>query len=619
MVAAQVGAPPQQPPSERLIPVGTATLSGTVSSSDGRGVKGVRVTVSGQVPQNMARGAAAIDVGMRGGVPGGGIPVTTRGSVPTSLTRATMTDANGQFSFPRMPAGQFMVSVQHQQFLSGSYGQRRSGGAGAWLSLADGQQLDIKVPIQRGGVISGRVVGPEGEPVFGVQLRAWRYSFASGFKRLLTANYATADDRGNYRIFGLQPGEYLVSAMPSGGFDPLSGMTPFDLVERAIASGRAVAPKIAGQTPTVSVQIPAFQAGQYVPAPGYLQTFAPSAMMPSDATAITVGADQERTGVDIVVRFTLAGMVQGDVVMPTDPAVHVHLTLINDDQTMESGENQARADTNGKFYFRGVRPGRYTVAAMTVPAPTQTVPGQPQPQVTLTDAQKLWGRVPVSVSGDGTVSVNVTLRPGRSISGVVLFEMSRPPDLARSKVSVVLAPAPTSPPTYYVQPPQAQVGPDGQFTFTGVGPGTYILRVTSSGTMKSAVISGQDTLDFPLEFTAENDVTGAVLTVTDAPTELSGTLTDMTGKPVTDYQVLAVATDNRYWTPASRRVVLARTGLDGRYSVRALPAGTYSVCVVTDIEPGAQYDPEFLKSILPASVPVTISDGGKVVQDLRVR
>ena len=137
--------------------------------------------------------------------------------------------------------------------------------------------------------------------------------------------------------------------------------------------------------------------------------------------------------------------------------------------------------------------------------------------------------------------------------------------------------------------------------------------------MKSAVISGQDTLDFPLEFTAENDVTGAVLTVTDAPTELSGTLTDMTGKPVTDYQVIAVSMDNRYWTPASRRVVLARTGLDGRYSVRALPAGTYSVCVVTDIEPGAQYDPEFLKSILPASVPVTISDGGKVVQDLRVR
>jgi hypothetical protein len=65
--------------------------------------------------------------------------------------------------------------------------------------------------------------------------------------------------------------------------------------------------------------------------------------------------------------------------------------------------------------------------------------------------------------------------------------------------------------------------------------------------------------------------------------------------------------------------VVARPAPDGRYTVRGLPAGTYIVAAVNDLDNGAQFDPEFLKSMAAASsMRVTLVEGSKVAQDLRV-
>jgi hypothetical protein len=42
------------------------------------------------------------------------------------------------------------------------------------------------------------------------------------------------------------------------------------------------------------------------------------------------------------------------------------------------------------------------------------------------------------------------------------------------------------------------------------------------------------------------------------------------------------------------------------------------VAAVSDLEPGMQYDTEFLKALNAASVRVTITDGGAITQDLRI-
>jgi hypothetical protein len=361
----------------------------------------------------------------------------------------------------------------------------------------------------------------------------------------------------------------------------------------------------------------------FVP-PSYLATYAPSSMAPSSAMTVTIAAAEERTGVDIHVQLTQASNVQGVVLTALDPGVTVQVSLVSDDSTIDGPQtNSTRPDPSGKFTFRTVPPGRYTVFAQTVahPPPMTIVNGQPiqprPPQPVLTDAQKKWGKVQVTVAGEPTIDVSVSLQPARTISGIVVFDMVKPPDLSRSRLSVSLSPAPAPQQVFFSQPPQALVGPDGRFTLTGVVPGRYILR--AGGQTKSSMVTGQDTLDFPLEFTGEHDVTDAVLTVTDQTSEISGTLTDSAGKPAVDYMIVAVASDSRYWTPGSRRVAIARPSPDGRYVFRSLPPGVYHVAAVIDPEPGAQYDPEFLRAVARASWSVTITEGGKVAQDLRVK
>ena len=100
--------------------------------------------------------------------------------------------------------------------------------------------------------------------------------------------------------------------------------------------------------------------------------------------------------------------------------------------------------------------------------------------------------------------------------------------------------------------------------------------------------------------------------------ELTGTLTDGQNQPATDYSVIVDSVEPQYWTPQSRRIVSVRPGTDGRFTARNLPAGDYLVAAVTDVEPGEWFDPEFLQQLRAASVRVTLSEGDKKTQDLRI-
>ena len=213
--------------------------------------------------------------------------------------------------------------------------------------------------------------------------------------------------------------------------------------------------------------------------------------------------------------------------------------------------------------------------------------------------------------------MNIPLQPGRSISGTVLFEMAKTPDLSQGRFSVMLSPSALGPQIGFSSPAQAVVGADGRFSITGVMPGKYIVR--ANGIMKSSIVNGQDTLDVPLDFTGDRDITDAVLTVTDKTTEVSGALTDAAGKPALDYTIIAATADQRYWTPGSRRIMAATTGPDGHYIFRNLPPGDYLLAAVTDLENGGQYDPEFLRTLGGASIRVTLVEGARQTQDLRVR
>jgi hypothetical protein len=136
--------------------------------------------------------------------------------------------------------------------------------------------------------------------------------------------------------------------------------------------------------------------------------------------------------------------------------------------------------------------------------------------------------------------------------------------------------------------------------------------------LASAVFGGQDILDIPLEMTGAPGPGDGLVTLTTKTTELAGAIQDAAGHPASGVTVIVFPSDERFWTPESRRIQGVRPATDGRYQVRNLPPGDYRVVVVSDVEPGRWFDPAFLRQ-LGGSAMITLGGGGRVVQDFRVK
>lgn len=583
------------------IPVGTSTICGTVTASDtGLPLKGARVTITGH--------ATARDIR------------TIVESEDTELERIVDTDLNGTFSFARMPAGVFQVSVESpkKQYLDLNYGERRPGGDAQFIRLTDGQKIELRMSMLRPAVITGRVVGPDGAPLADVEVEAMRYETMSGFRRLDSAAHAETDDRGIYRLSGLRPGNYFVVASPDVEdlFDDFASDSDAPQIERAIRA--AVINPRAGTLATIPFERPDDQDSDLIPS-GFRPTYAPAALSPAEATVVTVAGSDERTGVDIFARAIPTSIIK--VSLTTGDVVRV--SLINDDPSdrrvrieMHSGDD---------FTIRNVSPGTYTIGVVSAPGYVMTHHGVALVNVgtsASTDSPRQWARTRVTVSGEPVVPVSLSLQPTRSISGVVAFDLRQRPDLTQTALTVRAWPTDdTGPLSLGEGPMQGKVTPDGRFTIAGVPGGRYYLDVNESSRIKSAMVGRQDTLDFPLDFAGDHDVTDAVLTITDRPSQLNGSLIDSTGQPALDYSILIAPTDSRYWCRgSSRRIRTVRVDLNGQFDVKGLPPGSYQLAVVPDPEPGWATDPEFLRTLAGMSVTVIIPEGGgTVTQHLRVK
>jgi hypothetical protein len=145
----------------------------------------------------------------------------------TRPIRTVMTDAQGRYEVREVPAGRLTLSASKAGYLMLAYNQRRPFEPARPIDVADGQVLEgINFGLPRGGVIAVQVTDEAGEPLRGVEVAAERYAFSSSGEQRLTpvgatTPYATTDDRGEYRVSGLPPGDYFVSARSSRGPTPL--------------------------------------------------------------------------------------------------------------------------------------------------------------------------------------------------------------------------------------------------------------------------------------------------------------------------------------------------------------------------------------------------------------
>ena len=131
------------------------------------------------------------------------------------------------------------------------------------------------------------------------------------------------------------------------------------------------------------------------------------------------------------------------------------------------------------------------------------------------------------------------------------------------------------------------------------------------------MLGDRDLLDGLLEVGTE-PISGVVLTFTDRRTELAGSLQSAAGIPAPEYSLVLFPADRSRWQPGSLRIKSTRPGSDGQFSLTNVPGGDYLLGVLTDFEPGDLERMDFLTELATTAVRVTLRDGERTVQDVRV-
>jgi hypothetical protein len=263
---------------------------------------------------------------------------------------------------------------------------------------------------------------------------------------------------------------------------------------------------------------------------------------------------------------------------------------------------------------------------MTVGAPGGSTvffapPNEAAPPPALPEAPTLFAAVPLAVSESDISGLDVALQSGARVSGRLAYEGTRDPLTADQLVRL----------TFTFDPIDGRSGPGmsgygvfdatGQFKTVGLVAGQYIVRANgnlSGWTLKSVSIAGRDVSDEPLSI-GGSDLAGALITLTDHPSALSGAVRDSAGALEKSASVLVFPIERERWsgaTTATRRERLARVSTQGTYDIPNLPAGEYFVIAVDDQFTANWQDPERLQRLSRLATRVTIADGARRTQDL---
>ncbi len=576
LLAATLAGQAQQPRDVvRLRPTGSGAIHGTVMSK-------------GSEPLPLRRARVTID------------------GVDVDYAATAITADDGTFAFEGLPAGSYTVRAAKEPFIASAAGARRIGGSGAPVPLGPGERRRVEVHLPRGGVITGRVQTPEGEPAAGIGVMALtnRYVLSEGERRLAQnpTLTATTDDRGEYRIYGLPPGDYLLSALPTRSRSAgLQVLTDAEIREALAAVTRTLwSPGRPGSTgPPPRATAIASPAARPV---GLSQVYHPGTPFLDRATVVRLEEGAVRSGVDIDLTLIPLANIEGSVTLPGG-SERVQLIMARE---VEQGASEmfrtTTVDGAGQFTYRAVPPGHYRIVAR---------------------SSGLIGTAEVVVGGDDIAGLAIALKPALTISGRLVFD---PPIENIPAMPAFAAPVVPAHSAGFMVGSRVAVSGD-TFTISGLVPGRYRLASSPQGVrtplgrwwLKSAVVGGREILDEPIAFQETDGDSHAILKWSDRASELSGSVRDSAGTSVRAAWVVVFSREPRSWFFHSRRVAGVRPGADGRYTVRNLPAGEYLIAATSQLEMNEWFDPEVLRGLVPQATPVAIAEDGRHTLDVIVR
>jgi protocatechuate 3,4-dioxygenase beta subunit len=527
---------------------------------------------------------------------------------PDIAPKVALTDAQGRFEFRELPASRFTLQATKSGYVSVQFGQTRPFESGKPLELADKQALDnADINMPRGSVISGRIVDEFGDPIPDVSVTAMRQSWVNGRRRLTPSpgRIAQTNDLGQYRIFGLPPGEYYVSASLRGGTGPLDAMammeTELMMVSAASTSG-----------PSASA-----------PRSGYAPTYYPGTPNAGEAQRIALAPGQEASGSDfglVAVRLArVSGIVIGSDGKPLEGAAISVMPAARDLGGIMAPAS-ARSTKDGSFTLNNVPPGDYSLQARSVQVLTSTQGDNLMVfrAVSMSGGESEFGSTPLTIAGEDLSNVLLTTSRGGTATGTVVFDGPKPPSI--TSIRVMSMPADADGPMLGGGG-SGVLKEDGSFELKGLM-GTRLVRVANpppGWTVKSVKLNGADITDTGADFKIGETTAGLEIELTNKSTAVNGSVTASDGSLLKDYTVVIFSESPEHWRlPMTRWVTGTRPDQEGRFKVQNLPAGHYLAVAVDYVPQGEWGDPELLDRLKSKGKRFSLSEGATETLDLKL-
>jgi hypothetical protein len=464
---------------------------------------------------------------------------------------AVLTDGNGRFVLTSVAPGQHVVSAVKTGYATTVFGAR---GTGRPIrvdmttgSLAEG--IDIRMP--KAGAISGRVVDDRGEPTPMMTVAADRVMRIDGRVSLVRVATTETDDLGEYRLFGLPAGQFVVSTvvMPTS-YPP----APVD---------------IDGDTTWTSSFYPGM--------PGLNQAQPIKVRPGDDVPGIDFTARPTRQPILTIQLLDSRGNPAGGEVMfgTESPLSQMQFIL---------GFGSGPADTSAKVPLdagdwivfargtQGVALSRLTLGA-----------GDASATITLAKGARLTGRI---------VTDGRPLPPGAAVE-IDAFPLEQ---------AVMRAGGVGSP---------AKMQADGTFELKDlIGLRELRLRTAPRGwTLRDVLAGDRSLLDSPVDFKGGEEIADARVVLTEHHSQLNGHVVTEEKMPVADYSVLVFAEDRDLLRNARRWARWVRPSLRGDFIVDDLLPGTYLVVAVDEVDDAQWLNADYLSQFRSHATRVTLGDG----------
>lgn len=303
------------------------------------------------------------------------------------------------YDIPDLPAGSYTVSASKGAYVSLQFGQRHPLEQGTPVELRDRQVLDdIDFSLPRGGVITGALADEFGEPVAEAVVQAYSYRFLGGEWRLVPADRGQTNDIGEFRLFGLPPGDYYVSA--------------------TLQTSRRFRDMSVDNT-------------------GYASTFYPGTPNASEAHRVTVGVGQQVAGVSFSLMPVALARVSGRVMNALGQPLSNGFVGLTPDQGVPIAGGRTpggRTRDDGSFSISNVTPGRYRLLARS----GRNGRGR------VADRDSEFAVYLVNVMGSDVDNLVLTTTPGASAFGVIMVEGGAQPTFSAKSVQIDAVPTASS-------------------------------------------------------------------------------------------------------------------------------------------------------------------------------